>query len=551
MKYYKVMDKGIYFTLKYHKIFLYHPTIDFYTASGHICMRDKPRVYERIKFIYKHYPWTSYEHGLKKIFRDRKPRYVERKDSTTLHWQWMGMLPIKKDLVKNSGSLLYYDESKILMPHSRFFLIMRFVFLRFLWNIFGFFKYLWNAFGFLGYMVNSFSFGSKRNTMRLVVREIKKGIGRLMRPKEVSSDKKAGDFISNLKVMILSYKAIIQQEPCTFGFPGIYHFLMTNYCNAQCIFCNQISGCKPKEITLEKFRAMVEHVPVHSAKAFYFSGGGEPLLCRDLFPIIKFVNTSFPWIDVHLRTNGLLIEKFADELAQSNITRLEISVHGEAEINDSILQKNTSEEIFKGIALLNERLKHYNKKMYKVFYPCVSRLNIEGIPALIRKAAQLRVNEVSVNFCRYFPDAINRPGGRLNVEDSLFFHKQLYNDTIGKAKRVARTLGVHLECEPLFFKKFKEKACLLPWVVVVIDWDGDVYPCNGGEVWLNAKVKSGEYHFGNLLKEHLYEFWNNDTYVKIRRTCSYRFREDFIPECKNCPNTLCFKGPDEKSRHIL
>jgi radical SAM protein with 4Fe4S-binding SPASM domain len=86
---------------------------------------------------------------------------------------------------------------------------------------------------------------------------------------------------------------------------------------------------------------------------------------------------------------------------------------------------------------------------------------------------------------------------------------------------------------------------------MIINWEGDVYPCTGGEVWFSKKVKSGQYHFGNLIKEHLSDFWNNETYTKIRRTCSRHDQEAFIPECHNCHNTLCFKGPDVKNGHIL
>ena len=325
---------------------------------------------------------------------------------------------------------------------------------------------------------------------------------------------------------------------------------MTNYCNARCFFCNQKSDHEPPaEITLEKFKTMISHIPMDSAKVFHLCGGGEPLLCPDLFPIIKYVNTAFPWVDVCLRTNGLLVKKYAKEIARLNISRLEISVHGLTEMNNKIIQRKGSEEIFKGIELLNNYLKSCRKKMYILFYACLSRYNISQVPGLIKKVAELKANEFTVGFCRYYPERIKN--GKLNPKDCLFYYQELYDKTIRQSKKLAKSLGLYFEHEPMFSQKFKEKPCLLPWKIAVVDWEGDVYPCSGGEVCFKEKVKSGQYYFGNLLKEHLYKSWNNDTYVMIRRTCSHKYKENFIPECKNCHNTLCIKGPNDIKRHIL
>ena len=80
------------------KIFTYDPSIDFYTSWGHCCYRQKQRV-AVIKFLYHHYPWVSLEHGRKKIFKERNPRYVDRKDHPHMHPGYGGKLPIETDLI--------------------------------------------------------------------------------------------------------------------------------------------------------------------------------------------------------------------------------------------------------------------------------------------------------------------------------------------------------------------------------------------------------------------------------------------------------------------
>ena len=462
LKYYE------FYMVTQHRIFLYDPTVDFYTEYGHEVRRDGIRVWGRIKFIYKHYPWLSYEHGLKKIFGERIPRYVERKEDPRRHVHYLSLLPIKKDLVRSSDGLRLYDERKVF--------VTRFYFSWIIW----------------------YAAHIRWRVMRLAIH----------RPASVPPPELESAYLLTP--------------------PAEYHFLMTNYCNAACLFCNQPTTVGHKnEITMDKFKIMLSHIPLESAKTFYFSGGGEPLLCRDLFEMIRYVNEICPWVNVHIRTNGLLIGKYARELSQLNIHRLEISVHGMAEINDIVLQRKCSQDIFDGIAVLNSYLAAANKKMEKAFYPCVWKFNINEVPELIKKASELKVDEVSAFFARIYPVTGYRKQSGLTLKDSLLLNKTLYNHVISKSKRLARTLNIRFNYEPLFSQNFNELPCCQPWQLLVTDPDGYVYPCCGGEDWFYEKVRSGAYDFGNLLKEGVKDFWNNETYILLRRTCSFHFKDTF------------------------
>ncbi|MFA6091733.1 MAG: glycosyltransferase [Elusimicrobiota bacterium] len=337
--------------------------------------------------------------------------------------------------------------------------------------------------------------------------------------------------------------------------PKAFHFLMTNYCNARCIFCNQRFGENANnEITLEKFKVMASHIAAPSVEEFHFSGGGEPLLCRDLPAIIRYVNETFPWIDVVLRTNGLLVGRYAQELARLNIARLEVSIHGLAQTNDAILQRQSSQDIFTGIEAFQNALKRLEKSVYIQFEPSISRMNIQEVPALIEKAHALKVDSVRVYFCRFFPHRLKDPSHKLKEEDSMYFHKALYNRMMRRCKRLAEKLEVEFYHEPLFsWSLFGAGAypCCQPWSLMLVDWDGDVYPCTGGEEWFKAQVKSGKYYFGNLLKEDVQQCWNNPDYLRIRRTCTPSCRELSVPECSACHSTICFLGPDVRHAHFI
>jgi len=335
--------------------------------------------------------------------------------------------------------------------------------------------------------------------------------------------------------------------------PRTYHFLMANFCNARCIFCNQRFGEQPKkEISLDSFKTIFSHIPTASAHTFHFSGGGEPFLCKDLLPIIKYVNELAPWIKIVIRTNGLLIKKYAKELAQLNISRIEISIHATASTNDLILQRNDSKAIYEGISVLRNYLEIYNKNMYISFIPTVSMLNIREIPELVKKARELKVDGIHVYFCRYFKYKTREGNTLLKEGHSLYFHKRLYNTTIRKSKKLAKKLGIDFLHDPLFYGLLPKKGfCCQPWENMIIDWDGDVYPCCGGEERFKEKVKSGGYHFGNLLKEHVTQCWNGPSYFMLRKTCTPGHKDQPIVECTDCHSTVYFAGPDIKKAHII
>lgn len=544
-----------------HKIFLYHPTIQFY-YGGHFILREK-RCISIVKFLYLHYPWVSFEHGVKKIFKERKPRFVERRFVPN-HPQYLGLLPIQKDLVKKSSTLNLYKKEKLLVPKFVFFGVME---LHVLIEIFLFFqKALWlKGIKRILYCVNDFCVIFNYNKI-LALKDVKNHLKKYLKTlittfrNFVMSGKlfKASLSVNPHGVGIytkVSVAEMVHQKAGCIGLPESYHFLMTDFCNAACIFCNQDFIPKARnQITLERFKVMLSHIPVTEGNTFVFSGGGDPLICKDLFEIIDLVHKTFPKVKSVVRTNGLLIEKLADRLAHSPLNRLEISVHGAtSEENHKLLRGIGKQDVFYGISILNEELKKHCSHMRKIFCPTVSRINIDQIPALIHKAHELYVQEVIVNFSRYYPWQTYKikDQNRATADDSLFYNKQKYNDVIIRSKRIAKKLGVAFYHEPLFFKKFKKRPCLQPWCTMLIDWDGEVFPCTGGEVWFNQKVRLGSYRFGNLLKSHLPDFWNGDTYTRIRRTLSSRYEEAFIPECTNCHNTACFEGPDVKSGHIL
>jgi len=527
-----------------HKIFKYHPSIDFFSYWGHICLRKDPKVFT-VRFLYLHYPWISYEHGLKKIFAERKPRFVERREYPYANHEYARLLPLEKDLLKDPNSLKKFEENKLLMSPQRFSLILAL-------------RLFPDAYNQIKEAFCRRYLAASRTCLKLPLILIKLDwrlafsysylIFREKFFKRPGLKKGFEDRLPQKNRHIMSLEEIIQQEPFATGFPKAYHFLLTHRCNARCLFCNQKQRTgETDEITLQKFKAITAHMPLDIGTTIYLSGGGEPFLAQDFMRIVHFISKAFPHIKLYIVTNGLLLKDFASELAQARITEIRISIHGGTRINNDILGATNSEAVFEGIELLRKA----NSEIRISICPCLLRLNIDELPALVRKASSLGVARVTTSFCRFYTLGLNGADDSIDPKNSLFFDQRRYNQRIRQAEQEARADRIVFTHEPLFSQRFVERPCLQPWENMVIDSDGQVYPCTGGEVRFYGSVKSGKYNFGNLLAEEFWRCWNSDSYIALRRTLNPRFKEEFIPECKNCHNQICLKGPGLADRHII
>jgi radical SAM protein with 4Fe4S-binding SPASM domain len=480
------------FNAPQYKIFKYHPSMDFYSWGGHVCLREEIKI-SPIPFIYLHYSWLSYEHGLKKIFKERKARFVERKKACYEHPQYLEFLPIEKDLVRDSGELQVFDINSIQMAEKVF--------------------------------------------EALLDSELKIKIG--------------GNMDIPGEFWIVKPQEIKEMRPALMGLPETIIFLMSNYCNAKCDFCNQTISYSKSEIDFEKFKIMISNLPANLEYHFIFSGGGEPLLCFELFKIISHLNEKYPKIRISIRTNGLLINKYAKELSNLNIFQLEISVHSlNPKLNSLILGLKSDVDVLAGVRNLNKVLRENNRSMRKMLCPVVSRRNIKEVPEFVENASELEVDEIFVSYRRYFfsKDKDKCEG---NMEDSLFYEKDLYDSTIEKAKTIARKCNILLNYDPLFNSSFKPQYCQQPWELILVDPVGNIFPCCGGEVWFANQVLTKKYYMGNLLKEHFSEIWNNEFYIKLRRTLSPTYKDCFVEECKECHRSLFLNGPNLYNSHFI
>ena len=109
---------------------------------------------------------------------------------------------------------------------------------------------------------------------------------------------------------------------------------ITYRCNCRCEMCQRWKDSRRGELSIEDYQGLAEdfdNLGVHQISV----AGGEPLLRPDVFSIIE--NLAKRGMSVNLCTNGLLLQKYHDQICSSGATCVSISLDGAtAERHDAI-----------------------------------------------------------------------------------------------------------------------------------------------------------------------------------------------------------------------
>ena len=104
---------------------------------------------------------------------------------------------------------------------------------------------------------------------------------------------------------------------------------ITDRCNLRCVYCMPDKGVKLFEhkdiLRYEEIVRVVSIAASLGVKKIRITGG-EPLIRRNLSFLIASIKTIHAIEDISLTTNGVLLEKYAGELADAGLNRVNISL---------------------------------------------------------------------------------------------------------------------------------------------------------------------------------------------------------------------------------
>jgi len=281
--------------------------------------------------------------------------------------------------------------------------------------------------------------------------------------------------------------------------PYIYSIDPTNICNLRCIMCPQSLNDKSVArgiMTLEDFKKIFDKIKKY-ASIVILDLGGEPLLNKDLFAMISYINEKKPRTHVFLGTNATLMNKEKVEMMlRLKIDEIVFSFDGQTKKDYESIRRGAKFDItLKNINYFLKRKKELGKH---------SKIVIQTIRLYRPGAKPLISQSFKNNFKNIDSD----------VEFShVFAHS--WSSNFKKNKPIQYIDAPHSD---------KYFPCGVLWKQLAISWDGNVYAC--------CFDLQREYFIGNLLKQSLDEVWNGKKMVNLRKSLIERKPSKL---CKECP----------------
>lgn len=188
---------------------------------------------------------------------------------------------------------------------------------------------------------------------------------------------------------------------------------VTDRCNLRCVYCmpELQQEWLPREDTLtfeelQRLVALLASMGVHDVRLT----GGEPLMRRDL-PTLVGMLAGIPGVeDLSMTTNGLLLERSIDELADAGLRRVNVSLDAlDPERYEHITRRHGLERVLQCLDALIESGRLSPVKVNVVAMRDFTEQDVLGF------AEYARTHPISVRFIEFMPLDADRAWQKTNV----------------------------------------------------------------------------------------------------------------------------------------
>ena len=277
---------------------------------------------------------------------------------------------------------------------------------------------------------------------------------------------------------------------------------VTYRCDCRCQMCQRWQDPRKEEMTSEEYGRLAEefrHMGVHLVSI----AGGEPLMREDIFTIIK--GFSRYGMAVNLCTNGLLLEKYAEQMTTSGASCITVSVDGAAaRTHDQIRGAPGSyERIERGILSVLS-FPASNRPILRVRMT-ISRQKLGEVGLFYRRWHHV-ADDVLLQPVHRCPDAFYAGQDRnLFQLDPPLLAQQLAGTPFQKRNGYMHKFLLSLrQCGT-----FPKHRCYAGVLMVRLDPWGNVYPC------LEQHIR-----IGSVRGENFQRVWNSETFNNARKSLS-------------------------------
>ncbi|MGI9149153.1 MAG: radical SAM/SPASM domain-containing protein [Chloroflexota bacterium] len=318
--------------------------------------------------------------------------------------------------------------------------------------------------------------------------------------------------------------------------PTEAYFEVANRCNSKCATCPLTFSPQEsaKQLSLDEFKALVSQLP--DLRRAVMQGIGEPLLNRDLAPMIRHLKQR--GVYVVFNTNAALLTRRRQvELIESDLDELRVSIDGSTP--ETYLKLRGIPAFERVVANVAEMV--HTKRALGASSPRLSfwvtglRENLPELPGVIDLAAAIGVDEVYLQRMVFGFDA----GALANEDQSIYAGYQHEAEAIIEdAEHRARAHGVSfrgadalspresiLERPP---QAEPWRACSRPLRLAYITAQGNALPCCIAP-FTDAPFES--FTLGNYLRDGVQGVWTGEAYRQFRERL---YSPDPPASCRKC-----------------
>ncbi len=336
------------------------------------------------------------------------------------------------------------------------------------------------------------------------------------------------------------------------SYPEAVTLFLTHKCNLRCKMCGQWGegGVTKKdtsqhireELSNSELRSLIDELAVFRPNITLF--GGEPLL----YPAVPGLIAMIKQKGMHclMITNGSLLEKVAEEIVDSGLDELNLSLDGKAEDHDRIRGlPGLFNRIMTGLQKVNYYKEKKGRKHPLINLQCtINRDNYRHLEQLLEVASAAQVNSLTFHNLIFLDPSIIKEQKKYDQElgcDSSAWEGFVFEPGMEAEQLFQEITRIKSGTYPFsidFYPNFNREEfldyyrnknyrpgggsarCLSPWMVAYVFPDGEVRPC------LNFN-----FSYGNIKSSRFKDIWNSSQAVKYRRALK---KNKLFPVCSRC-----------------
>ena len=272
----------------------------------------------------------------------------------------------------------------------------------------------------------------------------------------------------------------------TFVLPLVI-FYPTSRCNSRCVSCDWWKQTGEHDLSLGEIDGVAAAVAALGTRLVVFSGG-EPLLRPEVFEAARRFRAR--GLTLHLLTSGVLLERFADRVAEQ-FARVCISLDAaDAPLYERVRGVDALPVVQRGVRLLHRLAPEIPVTARSTLH----RRNFLQLPRLIDRASAMGLDGISFlpadvlsagAFGREArPDAAGLMLDHDDVEDfEAVVERTIVTHADAFASGFVAESAERLRRLPRYYRAlagdgpFPPVTCNAPWVSIVIEANGQVRPC--------------------------------------------------------------------------